>query len=97
MSSQRIDMILYNLLVEHLCLMDLSHKCLNTLLVSQVLHPVLLFKGAFLVSELHQYTLMLGPLSSDLVAQVLIFMLNLPDLLIRQIHGAQDVRLMTVL
>ena len=86
-------MVLHDLLVEDLRLMDLLHELLHSRLVMQVAFALLLFELGFLVSELHQDALVVGPLRLNLPVQMLVTGLELADLFVREVDCPQNVGL----
>ena len=52
---------------------------------------MLLLKEGLLVAKLHQYSLVVGPLRLNLVIQIVIFVLDLANLLIWQVNSSQHV------
>ena len=93
MSCKLIDVILDNLLIKHLRLVNLLHELLNSCRIVQIPFTLLLLELRLLVSKLHKYAFMVGPLSLNLPVQLLITGLELADLLVGQVDCAEDVRL----
>ena len=84
-------MVLDNLLVKLFCLMNLLHQGLDLRLVLNILRSLLFFKLCLLVSKLHLYTLVVGPLSLDLIIEFVVFGLDAANLLVREIYSTKDV------
>lgn len=91
MSGQGINVVFDYLLIEDLCLVNLLHQAINTLLILNVPFTIELLKLSFLVTKLHQESLVLGSLALDLSVQVIIFVFYLTNLLIWQVDCSEDI------
>ena len=84
-------MVFDNLLIEDLSLVNFLQEAIHALLVVYVPLTLLLLKLGLLVTQLHQQSLMLGPLGLYLIVQVIIFVFYLTHLLIWQVDSPEDV------
>ena len=91
MSGKCVNMILNYLLVENLCLVNLTHELIYSSLVMQVALSLLLLKMSLLVSKLHQKAFMVSSLSLYLLIQVIIAIFHLTNFLVRKVDCAQDI------
>ena len=93
MSAQRVHMVLHDLLIELLRLVNLLHELFDARLVVDVLLALSLFELSFLVAQLHQDALVLGPLLLELAVEAVIFALDVADFLVGQVDSAEHIGL----
>jgi len=83
MSGKCVNMILNYLLVENLCLVNLTHELIYSSIVMQVALSLLLLEMSLLVSKLHQKAFMVSSLRLYLLIQVIIAIFHLTNFLVR--------------
>ena len=84
-------MVLHHLLIELLSLVDLLDECLTASLVIEVLLALIFLELGLLVAKLHQYSLMISSLLLNLSIQLIVFILDCANLLVRQVDGAENI------
>ena len=87
-------MIFNHLLIELLRFVDLLNKGLYASLVIEVLLTLIFLKLGLLIAKLHQYALMISSLLLNLSIYLVVFILDRANLLVRQVDGAEHIRLL---